>query len=66
MLINVFSCEKGDFDRFFNRLDRPVEESRHDRQPDRPVNPTGAVSTQLVSISDQNPTRKARPDLQLW
>ena len=30
-----FSCKKGEFDRFFNRLDRPVEESRRDRQPDR-------------------------------
>ena len=37
-----FSCQKGEFDRFFNRLDRPVEESRPDRQPDRPVEPTGA------------------------
>ena len=37
-----FSCRKGEFDRFFNRLDRPVEESRPDRQPDRPVDPTGA------------------------
>ena len=36
-----FSCQKGEFDRFFNRLDRPVEESRPDRQPDRPVDPTG-------------------------
>ena len=34
----TFSCQKGEFDRFFNRLDRPVEESR----PDRPVDPTGA------------------------
>ena len=38
----VFRCllvaRKGEFDRFFNRLDRPVEESR----PDRPVDPTGA------------------------
>ena len=33
-----FSCQKKEFDRFFNRLDRPVEESR----PDRPVDPTGA------------------------
>ena len=30
-----FSSKKGEFDRFFNRLDRPVEESRPDRQPDR-------------------------------
>ena len=37
-----FSCRKGEFDRFFNRLDRPVEESRPNRQPDRPVDPTGA------------------------
>ena len=36
-----FSSQKGEFDRFFNRLDRPVEESRPDRQPDRPVDPTG-------------------------
>ena len=36
-----FSSHKGEFDRFFNRLDRPVEESRPDRQPDRPVDPTG-------------------------
>ena len=33
-----FSGQKGEFDRFFNRLDRPVEESR----PDRPVDPTGS------------------------
>ena len=30
-----FSCQKGEFDRFFNRLDPLVEESRPDRQPDR-------------------------------
>ena len=28
-----FSCQKGKFDRFFNRLDRPVEESQPDRFP---------------------------------
>ena len=28
-----FSCKKGEFDRCFNRLDRPVEESRPDRFP---------------------------------
>ena len=37
-----FSCQKGEFERFFNRLDRPVEEFRPDRQADWPVNPTGA------------------------
>ena len=37
-----FSRKKQEFDRFFNRLDRSVEESRPDRQPDRPVDPTGA------------------------
>ena len=37
-----FSCQKGEFDRFFNRLDRPVKESRPDRQPHRPVDQTGA------------------------
>ena len=36
-----FSYQKGKFDRFFNRLDRPIEESRPDRQPDRPVDSTG-------------------------
>ena len=40
-----FSCQKGEFDRFFNRLDRPVEESRPDRQLDR------CRSTRPVSIS---------------
>ena len=30
-----FTCEEEEFNRFFNRLDRPVEESRPDRQPDR-------------------------------
>ena len=33
-----FNGKKGEFDRCFNRLDRPIEESR----PDRPVDPTGA------------------------
>ena len=28
-----FSRQKGEFDRFLNRLDRPVEESRPDRFP---------------------------------
>ena len=37
-----FSCQKREYDRFFNWLDRPFEESRPDRQPDRPVDPTGA------------------------
>ena len=37
-----FSCQKGEFDQFFNRLGRPVEESRPDRQPDWPADPTGA------------------------
>ena len=45
-----FNSQKGEFDRLFNRLDRPVEESRPDRQPDRPVDPTGRL-TQPVSIS---------------
>ena len=36
-----FSSQKGEFDRFYNRLDRPVEKSRPDRQPDLPVDPTG-------------------------
>ena len=41
-----FSSQKGEFDRFFNRLHRPVEESRPDRQPDR------CRSTRPVSISE--------------
>ena len=28
-----FGCNKGEFDRCFNRSDRPVEESRPDRFP---------------------------------
>ena len=28
-----FSCKKGEFDRCFNRLDRPVEESQPDQFP---------------------------------
>ena len=28
-----FSCKKEEFDRCFNRLDRPVEEPRPDRFP---------------------------------
>ena len=36
-----FSCKKGEFDQCFSLLDRPVEESRLDRQPDRSVDPTG-------------------------
>ena len=49
-----FSSQKGEFDRFFNRLDQPVKESR----PDRPVDPTGAGwpdrcrLTRPVSISE--------------
>ena len=37
-----FSCKEGEFDRFFDRLDRPVEKSRPDR----------CRSTRPVSISD--------------
>ena len=43
-----FSRQEGEFDRFFNRLDRPVEESRPDRQPHR------CRLTRPVSISDQH------------
>ena len=35
-----FSSKEGEFDWSFNRLDRPVEESRPYRQRDRPVDPT--------------------------
>ena len=48
-----FSSKKGEFDRFFNRLDRTVEESRPDRQPDRPVNPTGAGRPDRFPSLDQ-------------
>ena len=43
-----FSCKKGEFNRCFNRLDRPVEGFRPDRQGG---NPTGR-STRPVSISN--------------
>ena len=52
-----FSCQKVDIDRRFNRLDQPVEKSRLNQQPDRPVDLTGAGrpdrcrSTRPVSIS---------------
>ena len=36
-----FSSQKGEFDRFFNRIDRPVKESGLDRLPDRPVKESG-------------------------
>ena len=53
-----FNCQKGELDRFFNRLDRPVEESRPDRQSDRPVDPTGAGRPDrfpsLVHITEKN------------
>ena len=45
-----FSSQKGEFDRFFNRLDRPVEESRPDRQPDR-CRLTRPVSISAVQYS---------------
>ena len=52
-----FSSKKGEFDRFFNRLDRPVKESR----PDRPVDPTGAGRPDRF-----RPTRPVgRPDIAL-
>ena len=47
-----FSCRKGEFDRFFNRLDRPVEESRPYRQPDR--FPSLVQSKQLSSVTFSN------------
>ena len=53
-----FSSQKGEFDRFFNRLDRLVEESRPDRQPDRPVDPTGAGRPDRPV----DPTGAGRPD----
>ena len=46
-----FSCQKGEFDRFFNRLDQPVEESRPDRQPDRPVDPPVSISGALTDCT---------------
>ena len=47
-----FSCKKGEFYQCFNRLDLPVEESRPDRQPDQPVDPSGAGrSDRFLSLS---------------
>ena len=57
-----FSCQKGEFDRFFNRLDRPVEESRPDRQPDRPFNPTGFRSGRLVRARTQLEPESINPN----
>ena len=54
-----FSCKKGKFDRYFNRLDRPVEESRPDRQPDRPVDPTGAGRPDRFPSLDRASATKA-------
>ena len=50
-----FSCKKKKFDRFFDRLDRPVKES----QPYRPVDPTGFhlwLATTLRYYSEFNET----------
>ena len=42
-----FGCKKGEFDRCFNRLDRPVEKSR----PDRPIKSTDRCwSTRWTSL----------------
>ena len=57
-----FSSQKGEFDRFFNRFDRPVEESRSDRKPDRPVDPTGADRPDRKPDRPVGPTGADRPD----
>ena len=44
------SFQKGEFDRFFKRLDRPVEESRPDRQPDRPATGPVSISDLLANV----------------
>ena len=50
-----FSCKKGEFDRCFNQLDWPVEESR----PDRPVEPTGAGRPdRFPSLNRKQPINK--------
>ena len=46
-----FNCQKGELDRFFNRLDRAVEESRPDRQPDRFPS---LIRTLFANINDQS------------
>ena len=45
-----FTYQKGEFDRCFNRLDRPVEESRPDRFPFLPQWPPAAepALTELI------------------
>ena len=57
-----FSCQKREFDRFFNRLDRPLEESRPDRQPDRPFDPTGFRLWPTSSGPNPARTRKYKPE----
>ena len=49
-----FDSQKGEFDRFFNRFDWSVEESRPDRQPDRPVDATGAGRPDRFPSLDHN------------
>ena len=57
-----FSCQKREFDQFFNRLNRPVEESRPDRQPDRPFDPTGFRPWPTSSGPNPARTRKYKPE----
>ena len=45
-----FSCQKDEFDQFFNRLDRPVEESRSDRKSDRFPFLTHSICMSLFGI----------------
>ena len=57
-----FSSQKGEFDRFFNRPDRPVEESRPDRQPDRPFDSTDFHLWPTSSGPNPAPTQKFKPE----
>ena len=46
-----FRYNKGEFDRYFKRLDRPVEESRPDRQRDR-FPSLGCTAKESLQICD--------------
>ena len=67
-----FSCKKEEFGRFFDRLDRPVEESRPDRFPSLTCRPfvalpvTAALTIVVVGDIELGPSNyPAREGLRL-
>ena len=57
-----FSCQKGEFDRFFNQLDLAVEEWQTNRQPNRPIDSTGFRLWPTSSGPNPARTRKYKPE----